>query len=167
MDHSINVCFSTTSNFISKAVRWFTRSPISHCYITFQDQTLKRVMIMEADWIGFVLAPWDGVVPKGRELVARFKVNVPEENQLAAIHKLTFLLGAGYNYRSLAILAVRRFVRQFNNPLTSPKKVICSESVVMFLNEAGATELENPGSWTPDDVYSYVINHPEMFIRQE
>ena len=165
--HSINVCFSRTNSLMSKAIRWFTRSDVSHCYITYKDLTLNRVMIMEADWKGFILVPWDTKTLKGRQLVARYTVNVPEKDQLASLHLLTFFLGTGYDFFNLLPMALRRVKKRFNNPFDHTGRLICSESVVRFLNECGATDLPFPHAWTPEDIYSYIQERPDMFKRQE
>ena len=167
MDHSINVCFSTTDSIISRVVRWFTRSEVSHCYITYMDQTLRRVMIMEVHWKGFILVPWDAKTLKGRKLVARYSINVPVEDQLEALHRLTFYLGVGYDYFNLIPMALRRIRAQFQNPFNSEGRIICSESVVHFLNDCGAAKLLHPHSWTPEDLYSYVKKNPDMFVERE
>lgn len=124
-------------------------------------------MIMEADWKGFILVPWDLQTLEGRQLVARYAVNVPEEDQLESLHKLTFYLGKGYDFFNLIPLALRRIKKRVRNPFDNTEKLICSESVVRFLNGCGATDLEHPHTWIPDDLYHYVQQRPDMFIKQE
>ena len=166
-EHSISICFSTTDNFISRVVRWFTLSDMSHCYITFRDRTLKRVMIMESDWGGFKIIPWDSPTIKGKELLARYSINADVELQLQSIRELVEFLGTGYDYMTLLALAIRRIRKGFERPLTSPTKLICSESVVKFINGCGVSDLQKPHTWTPQDVYAFIVEHPELFTKQE
>ena len=167
MDHSISICFSTTDNLVSRAVRWFTQSDMSHCYITFRDQTLDRVMIMESDWGGFTMVPWDSPTIKGKQLIARYTINAEEAVQVEAVRGLVDFLGTGYDYMSLVALAIRRLRKGFERPFTSPTKLICSESVVKFINACGVADLPKPHMWTPQDVYTFVSTNPALFIRQE
>lgn len=122
---------------------------------------------MEADWKGFILVPWDTKTLKGRRLVARYSISVDQESQLEALHELTFYLGTGYDFFNMIPMALRRVKTRFRNPFDMTDRIICSESVVRFLNSCGATDLPFPHSWTPEDVYSYVQERPEMFIKQE
>lgn len=167
MSHSINICFSTTDSLVSRMIRWLTRSTVSHCYITFQDPTLARVLIMEVDWDGFVLKPWCTQSLNGRTLVARFSLVIDEHKQLEAIHRLALKLGARYGFFRLLPLIVRRFISSFRRTIGGEHRLICSESVVMFINECGIDSLASPSSWTPEDVYSYVRNHPSLFVLEE
>lgn len=124
-------------------------------------------MIMEADWLGFVLVPWKAETLKGRRLVARYSVKVDEEKQLEAIRRLTNFLGTGYDFVRLVKLALGRFWRRFNRPMEDTTKLICSESVVRFLNASGATQLASPASWTPEAVFTFVQDNPELFQLEE
>lgn len=167
MEHAISICFSTTDAGISSLIRWITRSEISHCYITFRDHTLQQVMVMEADWWGFRVVPWESNVMANNRLVARFWVNAPEEKQLNALRKLTCFLGVGYDYLRLAMMTLRRVRARVEEPFEDTKRIICSQSVMVFLNECGITNIRNPAAWTPEDVYAYVKNNPDFFTRQE
>jgi hypothetical protein len=140
---------------------------MSHCYITFRDKTLKRVMIMESDWGGFKIIPWDSPTIKGKQLLARYSVNAGQAEQLESIRALVDFLGTGYDYMTLLALAVRRLRKGFERPFTSPTKLICSESVVKFINGCGVAKLGKPHTWTPQDVYAFISTRPDLFTKQE
>jgi hypothetical protein len=124
-------------------------------------------MIMESDWGGFHIVPWDSPTIKGKKLIARYDIVADQDIQIEAIRSLVDFLGTGYNYMSLIPLGLRRIRKTIEFPFISPTKLICSESVVKFINACGVADLENPHRWTPSDVYEFVETHPELFIRQE
>jgi hypothetical protein len=124
-------------------------------------------MIMESDWFGFRVIPWDSPSLQTKKLIARYSVNADQAVQLGAIRELVDFLGTGYDYMALIPLAARRIKRGIERPFTSPTKLICSESVVKFINGCGVADLQQPHRWTPDDVLTYVQSHPDLFTRQE
>jgi len=148
---SINVCFSTTDGFFSRLIRWFTHSKVSHSIITFRDDTLDRVFVMEANGRGFMLVPWS----KWRthnELVARYELSTVPESQLEALRELSNALGAEYDYVSILGFIWRRFMGRMKNPLDNPTKLVCSEAVAKFLYLAGLKGFDEPETWTPQDI---------------
>jgi len=167
MNHSINICFSTTDGLISRLIRWFTKSNVSHCYLTFRDQTLDRVMVMETNLAGFVLVPWKEELLKGRRLIARYTVCVDEKKQIEAIRRLACYLGTGYDFVRLLRLAIGGFWQKFKNPSHAPTKILCSESVVRFINSLGVVSLTCPEAWTPAEVYLFVKENPKLFKLEE
>lgn len=166
-DNSINICFTAAPSLFSKLIRWTTRSDVSHAFITFRDPVLNRVMVMEATWKGFEMLPWGSEDYEGRALIARYSINVPEEKKLDALNHLTYYLGNGYDYFSLIPLILRRIKARFKNPLGTASRMICSESVAVFLNSCGAANMPDASSWTPEDVYAFIKNNPDTFKREE
>lgn len=45
----IRVGFSRTNSILSRLIRWFTSSPVSHTYIRLDDQLLGQPLIIHAD----------------------------------------------------------------------------------------------------------------------
>ncbi len=161
---TINICFSTTDALLSKAIRWFTGSTVSHSFITFRDRTLNRIMVMQASGHGYQIIPW-ARWETHNILVSRFQVpeKVTEKCQLFALRALARHIGDGYDARGLfgfiPILGVRiwnsirgrwRTRRQgraggdlaeswrprFHNLLDNPDKLFCSEAVAEYLGLA-------------------------------
>ena len=164
---SVNVAFSTTSGFFSRVIRWFTRSKVSHSLITFKDETLDKVFVMEANGRGFMLRPW-ARWRKSNQLVARYTIAVPQHLQIDSLRKLADSLGAEYDYVSLFGFIWRRFVSRTRNPLSSSSKLICSEVVAQFLDGIDYEGLgfEDPSSWTPEDLYAE-IEKRDVFVLEE
>jgi hypothetical protein len=165
VDPSINICFSTTDGYLSRWIRWVTRSPVSHALLTFYSQTLDKVMVMEATGKGFNLIPWNRWAKKN-QLVARFALDVPRDKELEALHRIADKLGAEYDTVSLFGFFFRRWKKRGANPLDDPTKLICSEAVARFLQEVGIDAFQNPGEWTPADIFQYAMAS-DIFVKKE
>jgi len=166
MTQSINVCFSTTDSLISKIVRWITRSEVSHCMITYRDETFDRVMVLEADWFGFSNVPWSVWKRKNTLLERHSIIKVDEQKTTISLSKLVDYLGSGYDYKGIISLSLRRFLKRFKNPFQSSSKLFCSESVVMFLEDFGVVS-DDCSSYTPQDVLELVRNNEGFFKKEE
>ena len=156
---SINICFSTTNGFVSRAIRWFTRARVSHALITFYDVTLKRVFVMEANGRGFMLTPWS----KWRQsntLYARYEMTLEKGVQNGALCAVGGHLGAQYDYIGIVSFALRRVCSRFANPWASSSKMFCSEGVALLLKEAGLAPFSEPEDWTPEDLLKAVEKDP-------
>ncbi|MFW6067425.1 MAG: hypothetical protein ACOC97_03745 [Myxococcota bacterium] len=161
-DPSINICFSTTDALLSRWIRFVTRSQVSHALITFRDQTLGRVLVMEATGRGLNVVPWRRWRQKNT-LVARFRPTLPLEDQVRALHRMGHLLGSEYDTISLWGFACRRWQKRAKNPLDDPTKLICSEAVARMLKIMGVKSFRRPGDWTPAEVYRFVRARPRLF----
>lgn len=165
---SICICLSTSSGLLSSMIRWVTRSDASHAVLTFRDETLDKVFVMEANGRGFMLVPWS-TWAKGNKLVARFALTCPIEDQLMSLQQLAELLGSEYDYLSLPWFLLRRFFRRMRNPLSSTKKMVCSEAIAKFLHKTEDRRLimfKDYASWVPDDIWSEaMINEAFMLVE--
>ena len=162
---SINVCFSTSSGIFSRVIRWFTRSKVSHALITFRDQTLDKVFVMEANGRGFMLVPWS----KWRQshtMVARYRLTVPQGMQSFSLRELAQSLGAQYDYVSVLGFFFRRWYRRMRNPFDDPNKLVCSEAVARFLANSGIKRFENHGTWTPEDILGEAQKGEEFILEE-
>ena len=168
MNQSINIAFSTTNSLLSRAIRWFTRSEVSHAIITFRDDTLGKVFVMEANGRGFMLVPWS----KWRThntMIARYRVGVEPELQLESLRSLAEMLGAEYDYKSLFAFLLRRFSSRMKNPLDSSNKLICSEAVAKFLYGTLHDDMKvfsDYGTWTPEDLLKEARKRC-VFVQEE
>ena len=162
---AINVCLSTTDSVISRVIRWVTRATVSHAFITFRDDTLNQVFVMEANGRGFMLVPWKKWVRKNR-MVVRYALATSEASQQGALQSLAKRLGDQYDYISLFGFVLRRFFKRMANPLNDSKKLICSEAVAVFLHDVGLDEFQRAETFTPQDIYQ-VAERSEVFVRME
>jgi len=163
---SVNVCFSTSNGFFSKVIRWFTRSKASHALITFRDETLGNVFVMEANGRGFMLTPW-GKWRESHTLVSRYSLALPPNAQKTSLQDLGNFLGTQYDYISLLGFALRRFFGRMVNPFNDPRKLICSEAVARFLAGAGLHKYREYGTWTPEDLLHEAKANPSTFLLEE
>jgi hypothetical protein len=139
---------------------------VSHSIITFRDETLDKVFVMEANGRGFMLVPW-AKWRKHNTLVARFSISAPGDEQLESLRALGDSLGAEYDYRSLFGFILRRFSKRMTNPLDNSKKLICSEAVAKFLVNLDP-RFQDPSSWSPEDLMSEIQARPkDVFVLEE
>lgn len=163
--YSINVCFSTTDRCFSRFLRWFTKSRVSHALVTFRDETLDKVLVMEATGKGFHLKPWASW-KQHNTLVSRFELNLAPEVILQAIQKLTEELGAEYDLIGLFGFLLRRWRKRYKNPLDDTGKMFCSEAVAKFLRYCGLIN-DDPASYTPSDLFVLLANANGVALKVE
>lgn len=164
--NSINICFSTGTGLISRIIRWITRAPVSHCCITFRDETLQKVMVMEASTRGFSLIPWSRWQQENH-LVVRYSIARPSELQAAAIRTLAQHLGDQYDYIGVLAFLWRRIWASLRNPLASPTRLFCSESVALFLAAVDIQTERLADACTPGDIYMLCGTKTDLFTPTE
>ena len=160
MSASINICFSTQKSWLSRLIRFVTRSDMSHALVTYKDETLGKVMVMEAQWRGFVIVPWTRWRQKNR-LVARFSLRVPEVDQAEALRKLAGRLGEEYDTLGLFGFALRRWRKRSRNVFASSKKLYCSEACAELVRDSGIA-IGDPESFEPQDLFEFLSSSPSV-----
>jgi len=158
----IQVCLSTSRGLISRLIRWITRSRASHALLAYYSATLAQTMVLQATEIGFHLWLWRKWRRHNR-LVAAYELAVPADVQLAALRRLAGDLGAEYDTVSILHFLRRRWAKRRRNPLSSPRKLICSEAVAKFLKLCGLPGFGDPASFTPADLHQAMAAAPETF----
>jgi hypothetical protein len=152
-ESDITIGFSTTNKWRSRLIRLITRSKVSHAWISFYDATLKQRMIMQAETWGYEVRPFNRWV-KENTWVSEFKI--PQINTVEALHYIASYLGSDYDYKACFYTMIRRWIsKKRKNPLDSPNKLMCSESVVRFLDYA---EILKEDEFFPD------LTSPEMLL---
>ena len=127
----ITIGFSTTNRWISKAIRWVTNSPCSHAWIAFDDAVLGTRVVLQAETWGYEIRPWARWLNENI-LVAEFiPVGPPLDDNLKWIAKY---LGAPYDYKAAFLSGLYRWWGRFlKGRFNDPKKLMCAEGVVRFL----------------------------------
>jgi hypothetical protein len=139
--------FSTSSSFISKAIKRWTKSKVSHCYIVYRDQTFCSDMVIHA-------TDWRVKIIMYAEFARKTKV-VEEFNLLdgegISGHKglvsVAPLLDKKYDIWGLFgymwVLIGRFFGRSWRNPLASDDKYVCSEFGGLWARDSGVPGFED------------------------
>jgi hypothetical protein len=144
--------FSTTNSWLSRIIRWATRSKVSHVSIGTSMQGVP--VVIEASGLGVRIYPrkrW----AKSRTVVAeaRFYVDISDEIPYA----IEFV-GDRYDYAGLigflVVLPLRWLGRKVKNPLGSSRAFICSELPLRLDREHRIPEWEglDPETTTPEDL---------------
>lgn len=169
MKGAIGFCRKKDS-FISKAIRWFTRSDWSHTYIIYQDN--PEVLVVEAGTFQVQLTP----ITKYESTKYSNVFFVPRHVDVSLIErgvkKVREKIEATYGWLQIlgfipVVIAKRLLFMKISNPARAG--VICSELVLIYLRE-----LEPGGPWdsmdrnavSPEDLYQMLRNHPG-FVKVE
>jgi hypothetical protein len=145
---NIQVGFSTSKNsWISKIIRWFTDSTVSHCFFIYWDKDWQRDMILEATEGGFKITPFSNYE---KDLVAAF---TPKYSVEQGLIKSIDWLGEDYDYVGLIgmiwVELGRWLHRKWRNPWRDAKSMFCSEAISRIMIESNY-----PGTsgWDPQSI---------------
>ena len=148
----VTILFSTTTFWLSRLIRFFTRSPVSHAAVCVRTPSLPP-MILQAE-IGGVQALVRGKWEKSNKIVREFRVLLPVDVSHACEH-----LGDRYDYVGLLgyipVLLGRWLGRKIKNPLAASRALICSEFVLHLDHDGQIPEwrgLDLEGT-TPADLF--------------
>lgn len=142
----IKVGFSKTNSLISRSIRWFTDSDVSHCYIRMYDPFLESDIVIHSDWPGVVIIQSQRFLSENTP-VEEFEIFDPNMRK-AFLANLKFL-GNGYRWKGIwhrfKIQIFRKWFkwlkRKIQNLAEDPKKMICVDFVLHNTNDAGITNL--------------------------
>ena len=152
------VGFSTSpTNILSRIIRWFTKSRVSHAFLVYKDSDFDRDMVMEATLGGFKIVPFDKF-SQSTTVIALFD---PKHSLDVGLNKAVDLLGEDYDYTGLFgmmfVLFGRWLKRKWRNPWSSSKSMFCSEAVARVMRWSlypGTEEMEMEDT-TPEDLLEF------------
>ena len=149
------VGFSTSKkSWVSRIIRWFTKSKTSHTFLVYYDQDWSRDMIMESTEGGYKISPYSKYES---EVVAVF---TPKQSIEVGLAKSVDWLGEAYDYTGLIGMMWVEFgrwiKRKWHNPLHSSNAMFCSEAVVRVLQDSNY-----PGA----DQFDPTSTDPEMLLE--
>lgn len=153
-NHSCFLLFSTTSSWLSRSIRWATRSEVSHVAIAFECSTTSRVLVMEAAGDGFRGLTWERWQQEN-ELIRAFRIEVPTSQWREGLGEFCDMLGSPYDTPRLFREAARHISQGWTqrfawaDPERNTKGVLCADAIADFLHRIGFTQYEHPLAWTP------------------
>ena len=157
MTNRVYIGFSTTNMLLSRLIRWFTRSKVSHCWFRVYDPTLEQWLVLSAGLLGYEIYLYPKY-KKGNTVVAEFVSGMdlfPATKEMVKDVGDTFdfcgLLGMG-----LVTAARRWFNTKIKNPFNDSGKMFCSEAVTRLIQLG---KIEGAGSFDP------AITTPDMLLR--
>lgn len=159
-------------SFISRAIRWFTRSRWSHVFLVLpEDPVTREREIVEASFRGVYK---DSIAKyRKRGIQTRiFLVDADMEDRIDALADRLTNVGARYGFLQVLgfalILPLRWIGVRVRNPLTGG--YVCSEFVLGYLRELElnprAFDDLDKDSTTPADLFTIIEEHP-MFQEME
>jgi hypothetical protein len=129
----IRVGFSTTNAALSRLIRWFTRSPVSHAWVLYYDAEFDCECVFEFSIGGGQIHTYEAF-KKHNTIV---HVWTPRVALGPGFRKAAPLLDRGYDYLGLLgmiwVQVGEWLKRKWRNPWGSPKRDFCSESVAHVL----------------------------------
>lgn len=154
--------FSTTKSFISKAIRWFTNSEVSHTYIRFYDEFLETELVMHADWPGVIIEE-AALFRLQNVVINEFEIDDPRMK--ASLKRNLRMLRKKYAWWNIAkwawLITFRRWVKKkIIAPTEDPKEIICVDFALHITNNCGVTDLPYD-YYVPDTLMKWVIENHE------
>jgi len=158
---NVAIGFSTSNGIVSRVIRWFTKSKVSHAWVSFDSKTLGLRLIMHATGGGYRLNHWEKWAAKNK-VVAQF---VSREDFTDGVRLMARQLGKKYDLWSALFLGFKRWVgKLFRNPVRNKDRLHCSEAITLLLQTHGYAANIDPESSTPGDLYQYCLKE-DAFIE--
>jgi len=160
--------FSASNSFISKAIRWFRKSHVSHTFIIINRG--DRLLVLEAGKRQVHITTYDKHYKKG--YVELYKPKASDYMIDKAIDTVIAQhLEKPYGYFQLLGFALVSILKRFNIKITNPigRGTICSEVVLSYLR-ALKLQLDkfmelDKDTTAPDDLLRIMKASPEIFER--
>ena len=171
MDNEIRVGFSTTNALTSRLIRFFTRSKVSHAWVSFRDETLDKTLVMHATRIGYNVETWKQFTSHNT-LVAMYGCDY---DLRPGLQEVANWLGTQYDFEGILgflwVLFMRWFHVKRRNPFRDAAKLFCSEAVLMVLKFSEAIKI--PGvkemkrkTTDPEELLELCQERPEFPERK-
>ena len=144
----MKIAFTTSNNWFSRLIRWFTKSQWSHCLLILDDMLWNDALIFEASAWGVRISLWSKYRDQPHET---YSINKPCSSK--CLYKF---LGKRYGYLQILGDAAAKIFRLKYNPFTND--YVCSEIVLRCLKDNHFKEFEHldPNLVTPEDLYRII-----------
>lgn len=155
--------------FIAKCIRFFTKSQWSHTFAVTMEDAFLGPIVEEAGPVGVVNAGIDKYID-GPFYLKLWMPKTTEADVNRGIQRIFPMLNKSYGYFMLlgfilVWLWYKTTLRKANNPFRGG--IICSELVLEYLKavfpEEQALQKMDRDTTSPEDVYEFILNHPDLF----
>jgi hypothetical protein len=149
----LSICFSTDPHsWVSRIIRWFTKSQCSHAFIMVEEDPTFGTLIVESDSGGVQVTTPARFDFKTNAIVGKV---TPEFDLLPALRAaMDEELGWSYDFWGLIGMAWVEFCRwlkvKAKNPLHKSKTLFCSAFVVTVLQKANVPGADALVPWDTD-----------------
>jgi hypothetical protein len=169
-DAVMRIVFTTSDSLFSRAIRWFTRSSVSHVLLHVYDY-----FTFEAGGLSVHIRPWHEV----KNVVAVFRIRpeaVPTHIVDECIQESMRQHGKGYDWLGIlgfayCIFMERFFGKDLQNPFAQQSSYWCSELVAYFLNKVNQHQdigmRLRPDDFSPEDLILLLRSRPDVFEEIE
>lgn len=168
---NVTVVLTTGTGIVSRIIRWFTGSKVSHAAIC---TVIAGVPVfVHADWGGVQVTLCSAFYRKNKPV----EVWCPTFDAEGALASAVRDIGMRYDYVGLLGYAVtmvgRRYGRRLKNPFAGSRATVCSEFVMRIVRSAAPAPLAKlwdavtPDEVTPDDLSRMFGMAPGLFKRLE
>lgn len=152
----VKIGFSTTSQWVSRLIRYWTNAQVSHSFLIYRDDKLEQDMVLDVAFGGYRVLPLDQFARTNTIL----HVIEPGVDLTVGMKVVARWLGRPYDWR--AFVGFSKWFRSLKrNPTENPKAIICTEVVVHALRISGypgATELDPKGT-SPQALLDFLLRH--------
>lgn len=154
------------------AVRWFTRSRWSHCFIVMPEY-LGEISVLEAD-LKVQLVPFQKeYVEKDADYYEIWRPISASSAEILEACRSLYKSDAGeiYGFMQIPWFAARSLLAKIGIKLSKnwfPAGEICSETPWTYLRSlsngyCGLSILFGENETSPEDVYNFVVSRPDLF----
>jgi hypothetical protein len=157
----ICVGFSTTNKLLSRIIRWFTGSQVSHTFLCFDwkfSDGAKIPMVLEASFEGLRMVPFERFLTQSK-LVALLPLNGVTLGQLKPLlERLGTPYDAGGLVGNIIVRMGAFFKKAWKNPIADKNALFCSEAVVEVLQNIGYPRADSlvASDTTPQDLLLFL-----------
>jgi hypothetical protein len=153
----VYVGFTTTDSLLSRVIRYFTKSDVSHSFMAFE--LFGKLWILEAGISGVVILPWERL-PKDSRIVDYFEIDgIMPKDLVSAMDNL----GSSYDFTGLFgfifPIVGRWLKKKWHNPWNNSKSLFCSEFVTSTLQSCNFPGAESliPSDTSPSDLRDFLF----------
>lgn len=149
----VRIGFSTTNQWVSRLIRWWTHAPVSHTFLIYYSECLGQDMVLDVAFSGFRVIPLALFEQRNKVL----HVIEPAVDLTPGMRVIARWLGKSYDWK--AFVAFNRWFRTFKaNPTENPKSIICTEMVVHTLRISGYPDAAglDPKGTTPAALLAFL-----------
>lgn len=155
---TVQIGFSTSNAWISRAIRFFTRAKVSHAFLTYNDITIGEPMVMEADYTGYHLRSFKSATLSSTIVV----LSTPKSPIDGILPLCAGWLDKPYDYLGIVgfiWVCIGRWCKaKWHSPLHDSKALFCSESIVLALQDLKYPHADKlvAVETSPDDLLNFM-----------